>query len=557
MSNTSKVFTEVPIEVPSRSGFDLSHEVFSTLPAAGTIVPISVIPTLPGDRISIGTMQQVQLPPACMDFFGRIDVKLEAFFVAHQSVWAAWNHFISRDKTHSVSTVPGWTIPTSVPTLKLKAPDTTKWSNNFGKGTLTDYLGLGIASSSVPSAGNTVPLLPYLSYQKIIDDFYIDKNIMKPFFSTGIPSSTSVTASTASAVAYLPSMRDSLALDTNLDSSGVPSNPVVGINGLPVYKLRQRLWSKDLFTTCSQNPQQSTPVSVETSGVSVAAGGTQVTTFSIASLRLANSLQKWLERNNIAGFDPSDAQLGHWGVRPSFCMQDRAVFLGSSTQSVVCNAVNVQPNSFFDTMSESETGSEGVGGLFKTSGDKSGSANSFGKGRLVNNFDCHDYGYIFVMMSLVPHQVYSGGCSPFFLQKEMTDFPFPEFANIGDEAVPNCLISTGSAFDLGTPSTYGATFGYNQRYANYKWMRDRVSGLVRDAVPGSSHRNQIEAKVLQFAHDISIYPTIGTGFLEIPTNFLDQVLNAKNSVGGFAAFVDCYLSVKALRELPEFSIPML
>lgn len=98
MAHSSSVFSRMPIELPNRSGFDMSHENLGTA-TCGTLVPVLVDELLPNDTISLGANFQVQLPPMATDFYGRVDYVLEAFFVPSRLLWGGWQSFM----THSTA----------------------------------------------------------------------------------------------------------------------------------------------------------------------------------------------------------------------------------------------------------------------------------------------------------------------------------------------------------------------------------------------------------------------------------------------------------------------
>ena len=89
MAHLSKVFTERKVDIPNRSGFDLSFENLLTL-KCGTLVPVLCEEVIPNETFSLGHMTQVQLPPMATDFYGRVDFRLEAFFVPNRILWGGW-----------------------------------------------------------------------------------------------------------------------------------------------------------------------------------------------------------------------------------------------------------------------------------------------------------------------------------------------------------------------------------------------------------------------------------------------------------------------------------
>lgn len=85
MSHLSKIFTDQKVDIPNRSGFDMSHENMGTM-KVGTLTPVLCEEVLPNETYSIGSLMQIQLPPMATNFYGRIDCRLEAFFVPNRIV---------------------------------------------------------------------------------------------------------------------------------------------------------------------------------------------------------------------------------------------------------------------------------------------------------------------------------------------------------------------------------------------------------------------------------------------------------------------------------------
>lgn len=145
-----------------------------------------------------------------------------------------------------------------------------------------------------------------------------------------------------------------------------------------------------------------------------------------------------------------------------------------------------------------------------------------------------------VFFTLIPHAYYNSGLKKSLHHKMVGDFAWPEFANIGDQPI--------RLQELTVNSTSVTPFGYNQRYSEYKFELDRISGLLADG-------NNLAPYALQ--RGFGSAPELGKAFLEIPTNYLDQVLGVSADVAGFGCMVDAYFDCRALRVLPEYSLPSL
>jgi len=514
MSHTSKVFNKVPVKVQDRSGFDMSHEnLFSA--KIGTLIPASVEEVMPGDVVSVGGAMSVELPPLATNFKGRVDARLEAFFVPNRLLWAGWQDYICQDQNHK-PVVPGFTVPTDIPYVKLT-------QSVAGPGSLADYLGIKAFTTQGSQAAD-VNALPFLAYQKVIDDWYRDSNIQQPFFEDGVDSATIMRASIA------PYVRSSVSLDPAIAAGNARS--ARGYNGRSLTALAQRNFAKDYFTTMTTKPQAGAEAELQFSVDSDNNTGS----FSIASLRTANALQKWLERNNIAGTRYYDQILAHYGVLPSDAAFQRAVLLGSMTSPVIVNSVAQQAQG---------TNNQSKNPYANSTGAMFGRGNAFGKDRLIDNFEVKEHGFIIILFSLVPHAYYSTGSRRYITKRSTSDtYAFPEFAGIGDQPIFKSELDSESI----TAGVDDPTIGYAQRYAEYKYHDDEIHGLLQDG-------QNLNSFVLSRGFDDSV--SLNSSFLEIPTTFMDSVMVTTAGVSGFNAIVDCYFDAKYLRVLPEYSLPTL
>ena len=94
MAHLSKIFKQQPVDIPNRSGMDLSFENILSM-TTGTLIPVLVEEVLPNETYSLGYMCEAQLPPMATEFYGRIDMRLEAFFVPNRILWAGWQDFMT------------------------------------------------------------------------------------------------------------------------------------------------------------------------------------------------------------------------------------------------------------------------------------------------------------------------------------------------------------------------------------------------------------------------------------------------------------------------------
>lgn len=566
MSHTSKLFQDHKVQIKNKSGFDLAHSNFLTQ-KCGQLTPVCTIPMLPNDSISLGFMSQIKLPPMATSFYGRVDYRLEAFFVPYRILWGGWENFYTQPIADPYGT--SFERPHFLPNYRDKFVG--KRGVHFGRSSLADYLGIKGASAGVDSSTTTYydtlnNIFPFLAYHKIYDDWYRNANIQKPAFvrktsfvngdSCGClpfyPSTVTVTDSlTASGVTGSDISPDVVAgSDPNLPANEPLSSIKYGISnvgkllvstkladGFSLFDLRQRNWSKDYFTTATLYPQQSgtTAGAGISSSVFEGPSGDNQTTFTISQIRQANILQKWLERNNIAGSRYADQIRATFGVLPSDAMLDRPIFLGGSSFGIYTNSISQTANSAKGNSSNPFSG---------TAGSDAGQTSGFGKDSLIDKFTATEHGLIMVIGSIVPHATYSTGTSRMFAMSQFGDIPNPMFEGLGQES-----ILTGELIPYSSGSRDNDVFGYVDQYSWMKYMNDEVHGHLVDG-------ESLQSFSLQRSFDYTS-AKLDSSFIQIPLNYLDQVLAVTQEQSGFSSWANFYFDVKKTSLLSQYTIPTL
>lgn len=521
----NKIIHKVPVQIPNKSGFDMSFENLLTT-KVGTLTPVLSHFLLPNDTISLGVKGQVQLPPMATDFYGRVQAKMEAFFCPARLLYGGWQDFMTHPTDNP--TYPSGTA--SHEKVKyLPYCDMPLDQVNFGK--LSDYLGIkvrpldstGIESVVVPN------ILPFMAYHKIYDDWYRDSRIQRSLFYR--PTSSSEGPSFNKNCAQLPYTSYGGATPVKVDS--------LLADGSSIFYLRQRNFSKDYFTNSTPYPQAG-----EGSQLAFTTDSDGNGSFSIASLRVANSLQQWMERNNLAGYRYGDQIKARFGVYPSDAILDRSIYLGSMS-------FDIYNKSVYQT-----SGSEQTSNPFNSVGSKYASPMGVGDGSMVDSFTATEHGYLFVIFSIVPTAYYGTGSNKHFGCSVMADFPDPLLAGVGDqitsksELVENVSTSAILQELIEPNSASGYQFGYTQRFSEYKFINDQIHGELRDG-------GSLQAFALQRSFSHLLDTELSSAFIEIPTNFMDQVTAVSASMSSYGAWADLYFSFKKASTLPAYSLPTL
>ena len=582
MAHLSKIFRQQPVDIPNRSGMDLSFENVLSM-TTGTLIPVLVEEVLPNETYSLGYMCEAQLPPMATEFYGRIDMRLEAFFVPNRILWGGWQDFMTMPinnpfapEVYRPSSLPAYMRSGDVEvTSGFYFTDTTPINvvtsePLFGAGSLADYLGLKTSIDQETTIANDLfvlfpNILPFFAYHKIYDDWYRNPNVTLPLFTRPRNiDSVSGGALTAN-VSFLPYVDrlntlsnanvDNLAaiagnlvkredgnyLMTLSSSSFFCGNTTVGASSdyPSIFSLHQRCWEKDYYTTAAFYPQAATsPASID-----IPDGQSKLT---IPQIRSANVLQRWLERNNIAGMRYSDQIKATWGILPSDALLDRPLFLGSSKFGLYTKGVS---NSTYSAESETYNRNPFNGAV----GSRAGSTHGYGKDSLFDTFTSTEHGFLMVIASVVPHAYYGSGVRRYFTRSKIGDFANPLLQGLGEQPIYNSELiwniysplPRGSATN---PSLYYGTsiFGYQQQYSEYKYHDDEVHGLLQARESLSSFTLQRYFASVQ----------LDTDFVEIQKDELNDVLATDYSLGA-VTWADFFFSFKKVTPLSEYVIPTL
>lgn len=511
------IFNTVPVKRPQMSAFDLSYNNYFTCDM-GELIPAFVLPVMPSDRIQYAPTFQVRFAPMLNPVFADIYAKVECFFVPYRLLWDSWKTYItgvnqvghSEVATH-IPNVNTSTFTVGSSSLKPNELDGVRLADFFGaKGLYRMLRGQIIVEDYKHFEFNC---FPFRAYTLIWNEYYRDEFIDKPF-SFGKYGSTFG--------------------DLNISSGNI---------SISTYGVFRRRWQKDYFTTATPSPQ----LGADASGVQVTISGTEVSDlkgfFSVAQFRVANALQRFLERTNIGGGRYNEFILAHFGCMPTDATIQRPEFLGSVTAPVQVSAVT-----------QTSAAPSSVSVKSNTLGSQAGQASAVGT-NLCFRRSFQEYGIILGLFSVFPRPVYSDGVSRYLscgVKGSRFDFGFPEFAGIGDQQIDKSELST---FQY---SSYGIGFGYQQRYAEFKFMNDEVHGDF--SLIDSGLAQYTFARFFSAAETGHWIPELNSSFLECTPRADCFVL--KNTSSADSSIVNqCWVqlrnNVKVIRALPKFSTPTL
>ena len=536
-----KSYDKVPVKVQKKSGFDKSFQNLFTS-KVGTLTPILVDELIPNSTVHLKAAITAALPPLASDTFMRCKLKYAAFFVPSRLLIRGYEKWLTNNvgDSSNIVQIPRMAFPANVLNGST-ANDRDMRLKYLGPGSLADYLGFKalnselIASTQSGETGyqNDIQLnaLPFLAYHKIYNDWFRNSLVQKDIYDEG---SYTTTFTPASSPYVTPTVDSTYTIICD------PSDPdELFADGVSPWSLRQANFGYDIYTTASPQAQNGKAQAVTMATIDGKEG------FTISALRAANSMQQFLERNNLAGNRLVDFVKAQYGANLSDSIAQRPILLGKGSFDVYSKGIyQTTPNNVDATYDSSNP--------FTSVGARYGSAYADGSDTLVENFTAMEPGYLMVLAWLSPKVTYSTGVDPILTRYDSnstSDMANPILQNVGNEPI---FVSQLSMYPLypGIHSSGDKVFGYMERYGNWKDKQDEVHGILRDT-------SSLASFALQRSFRKDVQPKITSDFLKIPTTYLDQVAAVSSDISTYGYWADTYFDYKVSMPLAEYSVPSL
>lgn len=542
------LFSQIPRAQISRSVFDRSHGWKSTFDS-GYLVPFLVDEVLPGDSYKVKFNFLARLSTPVVPTMDNLFIDTFYFFVPYRLLWKHWEQFNGQQD------YPGASTDYLVPQTSAPA------EGGFPVGSLEDYFGLPTGIKGIKANE-----LAARAYALIWNEWFRDENLQNP-----INLSSYAEISTAS----------------GLDDVGLGD---AGFTGS--HKLLRRGKRHDYFTSALPWPQKGPGVELPLSGnanivrdgnkvfslsnaddsqilgfvyggagrgqLSRPIGGdtavgteqfaqgtgsditapllgyhggliadlSSVTAATINSLRQAFQLQKLYERDARGGTRYTEILRSHFGVVSPDSRLQRPEYLGGSESPVIINPV-VQQSATGATGAETPQGNLAAYGLASSTSAKHGFTKSF-----------VEHGIIIGLLNVRADLTYQQGIPRMFSRRTRFDFYWPVLAHLGEQAILNKEIyAQGTAQD-------DDVFGYQERYAEYRYFPSMITGKLRSTDPQS-------LDVWHLSQKFDSLPTLSAQFIQDnpPVSRILAVQNEPQFI------IDSYIEMKCARPMPVYGVP--
>lgn len=544
--STYKGFSQVQLTRPKQSVFDLSHEKKLTF-RMGKLIPVFISEVVPGDVCYISTQILLRLLPMLAPIYARLRCTVQFFMVPNRLMWEQWEPFITGGQFGSEVTVPP--VPPSVDIGALLA----EGQDLLSKGKLCDYLGVPPIADvdSAAWAGLEFDILPVMAYQLVWYEYYRDRNMTD--------------GESADSAMQFPAVGEGTDVWDDLGDYS------------QFFNLQQKHWMPDYFTTAMISTQRGAEVlmpldaSVEyltqsivrgqdntSSGLYVSgavSGGDNVlegptgdlnsnqnarienidsisnSSVTINDFRAAVALQGWLERNMVAGSRYTESIQAHFGLKPQDSRLQRPEYLGGGR-------VPVKVSEVVNTAWSVDDADNSV-----PAGNLSGHGIAFGNANQVSYY-VPEHGFIIGIMHVMPEASYQQGLPRMFKRRTFHDYVWPAFARLGEQPVYNweLYFNPTNFTEIGDTGEY-PVFGYQSRYADWKWLSSSSHGEFRDTL-----------LFWTLTRTFASTPVLGNAFLEFEDQLQDRIF-AVSGQDNFLAYV--YNKVTVKRALPYFGVPAL